>query len=242
LAADLFTELCRQIENLFFCYLITREPTKTFERNFARWSKDLRAAHTAEELRAFVATNFHKDMASRSSAFDFAFGDLSESRIQKYRMRYILAKLTQHVDLAAWDNPAHATLRRYVDAAVHVEHILPRSPATGIKEEFDNPAQYSAYVEKLGNLTLLEKSINTSVSNGAYQAKIPGYKQSTFLLTKSTAEKPHVGVNTQVNRAAEDLISFDKWDSAAIEQRQDMLGRLARKVWMPGVTTPPNGA
>ena len=40
LQQNLFESLCRGIENLIFCYIITREPTKTFERNFARWSKE----------------------------------------------------------------------------------------------------------------------------------------------------------------------------------------------------------
>ena len=91
------------------------------------------------------------------------------------------------------------------------------------------------YVVHLGNLTLLEKTINSSVSNGSFADKLPGYKQSSFLLTKSLAGKPQVGVNTQLNRAVQTLIQFDKWDSAAIERRQAMLAELARKVWdMPG--------
>ena len=44
-------------------------------------------------------------------------------------------------------------------------------------------------------------------------------------------EKPQVGVNTQLNRAVQELIQFDKWDSAAIEKREEMMAKLARKVW-----------
>jgi len=67
---------------------------------------------------------------------------------------------------------------------------------------------------------------------------VPGYRQSTFLLTKSLAEKPQVGVNTQLNRAVQDLLQFDRWDSAAILNRQAMLAKLARKVWaMPDAKT-----
>lgn len=80
-------------------------------------------------------------------------------------------------------------------------------------------------------MTLLEKTINTSISNSAYDKKIPGYKQSSFLMTKSIAEKPQIGQNTSLNRAVQDLVSFEKWDSASIEKRQQILGSLARKVW-----------
>ena len=84
---------------------------------------------------------------------------------------------------------------------------------------------------RLGNLTLLEKTINTSVSNGTYAEKAPSYRQSSFLLTKSLLEMPQVGANTQLNRAVADLIQFDDWTSEAITQRQVMLTALARKVW-----------
>jgi uncharacterized membrane protein (UPF0182 family) len=41
---------------------------------------------------------------SRSNNFDFAFLNLTQSKIQKYRMRYILAKLTQYIEEQAWGN------------------------------------------------------------------------------------------------------------------------------------------
>jgi len=45
-----------------------------------------------------------------------------------------------------------------------------------------------------------------------------------------------VGVNTKLNRAVQDLLQFDHWDSATILERQEMLAKLARKVWaMPDV-------
>lgn len=231
LLPDLFTELCRQIENLFFCYVITRESGKTFERNFTRWSEYLRDISSGDELEVFLNRYFKPELISRSRNFDFAFQELSQSRIQKYRMRYILAKLTQFIEEQAWGNPAHSQLDQYLDSSVHVEHILPQSPTSEAREAFDKGEEYDSYVEKLGNLTLLEKTINTSVSNGMYEDKRPGYQQSAFLLTKSLVEKPQVGTDTQLNRAVEDLEQFATWNSKSIDSRQSMLGRLARKVW-----------
>jgi hypothetical protein len=231
LPADLFDKLCQSIENLFFCYIITREPTKTFERNFARWSADLRNVKTDSELQAFIARCFIPDMQSHSDRFDFAFREMAQDRIQQYRIRYILAKLTQRVEEEAWGNPAYGRLDHYITKEVEIEHILPSNPRPDVRAAFDKPAEYAAYVGQLGNLTLLEKTINCSVSNGTYAEKMPGYRQSTFLLTKSLAEKPQVGVNTQLNRAVQELVQFDSWDSTAILKRQEMLAKLARKVW-----------
>lgn len=238
-----FSQLCRAIENLFFCYIITREPTRTFERNFAIWSADLRKVKEKASLDQFIRDKFASDLGNRRSMFDFAFQELKQSRIQQYRMRYILAKLTQYVEQQAWSNPAHESLDQYIASTVEVEHILPQNPSAEVKEGFDKKDQYSDYVEKLGNLTLLEKTINTSVSNDLYEKKCPGYRQSAYLLTRSLAEKPKVGVNTQLNRAVEHLITFNKWDSMSIECRQGMLARLSVFVWdMPGKREMPDDA
>ena len=231
LPPDLFSKLCRSIENFFFCYTIAREPTKVFERNFSQWSKDLRECQNEDDLDIFLERRFVGDMTRLSPTFDFAFEELKQSRIQKYRMRYILAKLTQYIEQQAWNNPAHKSLEQYIASTVDVEHILPQNPTAQVRDSFDKKEQYDEYVEKLGNLTLLEKTINTSVSNEAYDKKLPGYRQSAFLLTKSLVEKPQVGVNTSLNRAVRDLQAFSEWDSPSIESRQKMLAALARSVW-----------
>ena len=231
LSPKLFARLCRAIENLLFCYIITREPTKTFERNFARWAKDLRNMRNEHGLDAFIEKYLIRDMRSHADRFDFAFRALTEDRIQRYRLRYILAKLTQYIEEEAWGNPAYGRLDFYITTKVEIEHILPRNPRPDVRAAFDKPDEYDDYVRRLGNLTLLEKTINSSVSNGSFVEKLPGYRQSSFLLTKALAEKPQVGSDTQLNRAVQELIQFDKRDSVAIEKRQEMLTGLAHRVW-----------
>jgi len=224
----LFDRLTQKIENLFFCYLITREPTKNFERSFSRWAKQLREVTDEAGLESFINQYFMTDMASRSSTFDFALGELSTSRIQQYRLRYILAKLCQYVEESAWGQSI--PLSRYYDS-VQIEHILPVYPSTTLRTSFDKSDEYDAYKIMLGNLTLLEKSINASISNGSFAEKVPGYRQSAFLLTKSLVTSPQVGQDTQINRATQDLIQFETWTSESITTRQQILVKLARKVW-----------
>ena len=179
----------------------------------------------------FISIRITADLARRRTAFDFAFKELTQSRIQQYRMRYILAKFTQNIEQRAWNNAAHNSLDQYCAPTVDIEHILPQTPNDVVVEAFDKPEQYNEYVEKLGNLTLLEKTINTSVSNGLFRNKKAGYEQSSYLLTRSIVEKPQVGSNTQLNRAVEDLLQFEEWSSESIEQRQEMLVKLAAVVW-----------
>jgi len=226
-----FSTLCRSIENLFFCYIITREPTRTFERNFSLWSKKLRQVDDEEKLSDFISEHITSDLSKRRKAFDFAFKELTQSKIQQYRMRYILGKFTQYIEQQAWNNPAHSSLDQYIASTVDIEHILPQTPKQEVREAFDKKERYFEYVEMLGNLTLLEKTINTSVNNDLFNKKLPGYRQSNYLLTRSIAEKPQVGKDTQLNRAVEYLMSFEEWTSDSIEKRQEILVRLAGYVW-----------
>lgn len=227
-----FEELCRHIENLFFTFIITREQTKTLERIFARSAANLRTVQTQEELEEFVRRYLLPETANRRRAFDFAFNELTTKRIQQYRMRYILAKLTQYIQENAWSIQSDQNIDSFLDASIHIEHILPQRPADGVREAFDHPDEYDSYVIKLGNLTLLERTINISVSNGSYEQKQPGYVQSGLLLTKSLVAQPQIGSHTQLNRAVSDLIQFEDWDSVSIDLRQEMLRDLAQRVWL----------
>jgi hypothetical protein len=226
-----FSRLCSELENLFFCYTITREPTKSLEYNFARWSHRLREAKSTADADRFIDEHLTKELGQRASDFEYAFLQLDQSRIQQYRMRYILAKLTQYVQEQAFHNSSDTQLSKFLDSAVHVEHILPNTPTDEHRASFDMPDEYDTCKVKLGNLTLLEMTINTAISNGTFPNKREGYAQSNFLLTKSIFDKPNVGVNTQFNKAVAALPQFDEWSSESIVQRQQYMANLARSVW-----------
>jgi hypothetical protein len=230
LSQEDFTELCRQLENLFFAYIIAREPTKEFERSFARWATEVRSARSRADLDAFLKIYFWTAKENLTQRYKLAFEQLREDTIQKYRMRYVLAKLTQFINEQAYGS-TEADITRYINSQVDIEHILPQHPAPAVLADFDKPDELTSYVPRLGNLTLLEKSINSSVGNGLFAAKRDPYRQSKFLLTKTVAEPVSVGVDTAIDRAVKGLITFDKWNSESIEMRQLMLADLARRVW-----------
>jgi hypothetical protein len=225
---SLLSRLVSKIENLFFCYLITREPTKNFERIFARWSKELRVVKTETDLDTFIKKYIDAEMSKRVKDFDFALRELTTARIQQYRIRYILARMNQFIDEQA--RSAEIPLAQYYKS-VEVEHILAQNPELQARNSFDKPEDYDTWKIKLGNLTLLEKSINASISNLPYAAKKDGYKSSQFYMTQSLVEKIQVGVNTKINRATKDLLQFDEWTSDSIQKRQEMLIQLAHQVW-----------
>ncbi|MEG4918210.1 DUF262 domain-containing HNH endonuclease family protein [Microcoleus sp. B7-D4] len=233
LPKDLFTELCYHTENLLFTYTITRSTRRDINmiRDFSQWSQNLLEVRKREDFEAFIELYFTEKLASLSNEFNSAFRELTESKIATYRIRYVLAKITQFVDNQAYSNASQ--LDRYLDKSITIEHILPKSVNPELRSKFDKPTEYGSYVEKLGNLVLLEKTINSSLSDSTYDAKKSGYKQSQLLLPRSLVEKPGVGNNTQLNRTVNhlNLDQFDVWDSKAIDKRQEMLINLARRVW-----------
>lgn len=237
LPSDLFDELCKHIENLFFAYTIAREPTREFERNFAVWAPEVRKVRDQDDLNAFIDSRIRPAKENLSQRFSLALEELGEKSIQKYRLRYILAKICQYINEKAWGSATpNDNLRTFLNNKVDVEHILPQKPSKAVKDAFDKPDAIEYYIRRLGNLTLLEKPIDASIGNGLYQKKQPAYRQSNFLVTKSLVEDVSIGVNTTVDRAVKDLLTFEEWTSNSIEQRQAMLAGLAHKVWdMPEI-------
>ena len=73
---------------------------RDFERDFARWAPQVKAIATAGDLEALVEKLFRPARAALASRFAEAFRRLTTKDLQAYRLRYLLAKLTQAVELA----------------------------------------------------------------------------------------------------------------------------------------------
>ena len=231
LPRDLFDRLAREAEDLFFVYVITREPTRNFERNFARWATELRKITVEADLEAFIARRFVPAKAELSARFDDALRRLYVGSVQQYRLRYILAKLAQYIDLQAYgETEGTKWLSRYTAGGFEIEHIFPQQPSDEAAAEF-GVFEDPDLADRLGNLVLVEKSINASLGNGSYSQKRDVYPQSQLLLTKALAERPRVGINTKIDVAVAELDSFVEWNEAAVIQRQDKLATLARAIW-----------
>ncbi len=240
LSSGLFDRLAQEVENLFFCYVITREPTRDFERSFARWATELRGVEAAEEFDDFVAQRFAKEKAGLSARFDDAIGRLTSGSIQQYRFRYVLSKLTQYVDVQAYgETESTRWLANYTSGGFEIEHIFPQQPCAKAADEF-GPYDDPDVGTKLGNLVLVEKQINASLGNRAYSQKRAVYQQSRLLLTRALAERPRVGANTQIDRTVSAIEPFETWDEAAVNDRQRSLIALSRAVWgMPEIGLSP---
>lgn len=139
-----------------------------------------------------------QDLAPNADDFVSRFKRASVSRIAT--ARYILREI---------EHAKRKTQEMAVDLSdrVHVEHIYPQTPV-GVKWP-----NHSQIINRLGNLSLLGKSLNTSIKNGDFATKkVKGYAGSDILITK-------------------ELLTYSNWDASAIDARQEELSDWVFEIW-----------
>lgn len=134
------------------------------------------------------------DFEQRFKAFSFAKSDLA---------RYTLTELNKALesDKASGANE---------DASL--EHILPRNPGDQWKQ-IPKADEISDWVERIGNLTLLEKGTNKGLGNKDFRTKLSkGYAKSTLAINR-------------------ELKSASTWTTKEIEMRSKNLAAKAVGIW-----------
>jgi len=124
--------------------------------------------------------------------------EISDDRFKDYLSDYDYFKQTGLLRLLFIDYCERLKNKKYTLAELEtimkteptIEHILsqtpkfkPKSYGFSSEEDFDN------YKNIIGNLTILEKKINSSIKNDDLVNKITGYDKSKFIVTKRLATK-----------------------------------------------------
>lgn len=236
---QLFDHFVLQLESFLFYYIFTKTPTKELERNFSLWADELRQISNEtdsnkqiEQYNKFLGDSFFRSISRKVYELSDYLERYSLNSMQQYRTRYLLAKLTQYVDMAYKGVKTPGVIDEYT--VLDIEHILPNNPSNELRNEFitNNPGvDYDEYKNRLGNLTLLEKPINIVASNDFFVKKCEEYKKSKYYLTSSISGLTVVGNNTSINRINRILKSFTEWNASSIDARQAMLNGLAKEIW-----------
>jgi hypothetical protein len=125
----------------------------------------------------------------------------TQSRNNKI-VRYILCNIEKQMTGADHDRDG---------ASLTIEHVLPQNPEDGW-EQFSE-LEIDASVYRLGNMTLLETTINKEVGNTTYDIKRAAYETSGFGMTQKIAT------------------DNDSWSTNRIESRQNALAKVATGIW-----------
>jgi hypothetical protein len=206
------TEIARTfriISNFSFRYnIIGRQSPGNLERESGKIAYDIRtgtytlARHVADALRAI-----NPDSNFRS---DFELAILPKSRAKL--ARYILRKINDH--MASRLGKTGVELRVNPNAKkVNLEHVLPQHPTLNWISTFSNRSEAEAHVYRIGNLTLLTKSVNKDSANKSFKDKQKIALKDSKLL-----------INEYIKNAT-------SWGADEIEKRQKDLAIVAVDVW-----------
>ena len=97
-----FEALCRDAEQLLVTYIVTKQITRELENLFPDWAVQLQTISTLDDYKTFSATTFHKRRAELASSFHREFVALDWGKMKKAHLRYMVAKMTQAIDVAAY--------------------------------------------------------------------------------------------------------------------------------------------
>jgi hypothetical protein len=98
-------------------------------------------------------------------------------------------------------------LRINPPSKVHVEHIYPQTPLAGQRW-----ATHDRFINRMGNLSLLDKRINSGIRNGGFAAKKPHYAKSEIMMTN-------------------ELNALEDWTEERIAVRQDSFAAMVPALW-----------
>lgn len=231
LPARLFERLADEIEQAMAVWLFAGVPAKDYERAIVAAARDLRAVKTGDEFDAFVAGFFDVQKREHGTAFRASLRALRTWDVRQFRLKYLLAKVVRHFDIAAYGEPGHEALATYLASNNEVEHILAQSASAAARMEFGDGADDPEVIQSLGNLMLLEKSVNIVAGAEPYSAKCTVYPSSKFLLSRCQQAPLQVGVNDKITKAMKLLDPAPTWTRAAVEQRQRWFAEVALDVW-----------
>ncbi len=121
--------------------------------------------------------------------------------------RYILGELNDHLE----QDPEKMVAER--SGRITLEHILPKNPNQKWKGAIPSDKSVNDYVDRIGNLTLLEKGRNKGISTSGFKEK---------------KEVAYTGSSLAINQ---ELLKSTTWTSKEIENRSNKLARIARQIW-----------
>jgi hypothetical protein len=233
LPAEKFTLLSDEVEKTLFAWLITGTTGKEYERRIVDVAHKLRYV-ADKDFGSFLAETLRAERRGLRREFERVMNNLRSYDARQFRIRYLLAKITQHIDLQAYGpSDSRCNLADYTEGGNDIEHILPDHGDDEAVQEFGEGGANEDIIQSAGNLLLIEKAINRSIRNKCYSKKIPAYGKSKFLLTQCQASiaNKEIGVADKITTTVHGLEFYPVWNVENVKKRQAFLTKLACTVW-----------
>jgi uncharacterized protein with ParB-like and HNH nuclease domain len=211
--------IVKAVENFTFLYsAVCRLPINKCEKVYSRYAVELHKAVQSQESKRRVAVervfgNLENELNSLLPTFEvfkesfMAIAYKKNSEQARKLIRYVLDSVNTHMT---------TTKEVRVDPYnVNIEHILPQTPDKrwGLSKQ-----EIASYVNLLGNLTLVDKRINSQAGNVGLKMKLDVLEKSQLPITAEVVDQ--IRTSSQI------------WGESQILQRQEKLAKLAYyNVW-----------
>jgi hypothetical protein len=147
----------------------------------------------------------------------------------------ILARMTDYVETRSGRASRYAEyIKRGGKQGYEVEHIW-ADHADRHEDEFNHPADFAEYRNRIGDLLLLPKSFNASYGDLPYEKKREHYRGQN-LLAQSLHEKTYEhdpGFRSFREQSGLPFTAHEQFLKADLDARQDLYRRLAEQIWSP---------
>lgn len=146
----------------------------------------------------------------------------------------LLARMTDFVETRS-GRPSHYA--DYIQRGKHgyeIEHIWANHP-TRHQDEFNHPADFAEYRNRIGGLLLLPKSFNASYGDKPYAEKREHYYGQN-LLAQSLHEKAYEhdpGFRRFIENTGLSFKAHSDFKKVDVDARQDLCRALAEQIWSP---------
>jgi uncharacterized protein with ParB-like and HNH nuclease domain len=214
------TRIVQLIEKFSFQYsVVCKLPANKIEKLYSEYARKLQKQLEGQECSPKLAgkvqqvfSDFEKSLlvhAPSAAIFQESFGEMAYKNSEQSRLliKYILGKVNAHY--------SRTDEMRIDYARVNIEHLLPRKPSARWKLD---RKEIKAFVNKLGNLTILSKVINSRIQNGTIEEKLPEIEKSELQINKKL---------TPLLRQCNNI-----WGKPEIERRQREIAEMAYKeIW-----------
>lgn len=204
LSPDDFVRVLKLLCVLSFRYtVIGGFNTNELEPAYHAAAKGLLDGHISAPKGVFEALRgIHVD--DERFVHDFALKDIDTHGRRKKLVKYVLCQL---------EADASGVPRNWETDPATIEHVLPENPAATWDDAFP-PERQKDFTYRLGNLLLLEASINRACQNAEFSQKLPLYAGSAYPMAQALAASGQTD-----------------WTPVAVNGRQERLAQRAAHVW-----------
>lgn len=176
-----FNELTEAIERLTFALKISGAQWNRIEKNIPKWCSYLRREDS--KIHVFIEKFIQPEIEERALELSVNLSDTTQ--MNPSSLKFILEKANEILCIESYE-PILKSTSEGRENAVTIEHILPQNFSANSAKSKLELSKLKKSINRLGNLTLLERVSNSSAGNLDVSEKFEReiFKESKFLISR----------------------------------------------------------